>query len=236
MTKLFRKIRQKLLSENKFKRYLVYAIGEILLIVVGILIALQVNTINGNRIKRSSELTIYKTIKGQIENYKLIIEDDIEFNKDYMNQFEYANEIIESNDQTRRDTLGRIANGLINYSDFDGRGNIYETIVSSGEIKLLKNPKIVEGIRMLEERFLRINRIENIHYDAIMIHIVPTIKTNVKFSTGRILNPDSVYQPEFQNSFLIILRIMYEKDQIYKAAVEEINDLALLIESEINGK
>ena len=46
MLKFFRKIRQSLLSENKFSDYLIYALGEILLVVIGILIALQVNNWN----------------------------------------------------------------------------------------------------------------------------------------------------------------------------------------------
>ena len=46
MIKYFRKIRQKLLSENKFSKYLIYAIGEILLAVIGILIALRINNWN----------------------------------------------------------------------------------------------------------------------------------------------------------------------------------------------
>ncbi|WP_282124309.1 DUF6090 family protein [Algibacter mikhailovii] len=45
----FRTIRQKLLSENKFSKYLLYAIGEIILVVIGILIALQVNHWNVER-------------------------------------------------------------------------------------------------------------------------------------------------------------------------------------------
>lgn len=49
MIKFFRKIRQKILVENKFSKYLAYAFGEILLVVLGILIALQVNTWNQNR-------------------------------------------------------------------------------------------------------------------------------------------------------------------------------------------
>lgn len=43
MISFFRKIRQKLLKENRVTRYLVYAVGEILLVVIGILIALQLN-------------------------------------------------------------------------------------------------------------------------------------------------------------------------------------------------
>ncbi|WP_411895211.1 hypothetical protein [Winogradskyella sp. A2] len=54
MIKFFRKIRQKLLTENKFSKYLIYAIGEIILVVIGILIALQLNTAKEN--KEKSEL------------------------------------------------------------------------------------------------------------------------------------------------------------------------------------
>lgn len=52
MIKFFRRIRQRLLSENKFSKYLVYAIGEIILVVIGILIALQVN--NANEMRKSN--------------------------------------------------------------------------------------------------------------------------------------------------------------------------------------
>ena len=49
MIKFFRKIRQKLLSENKLSKYLIYAIGEIILVVIGILIALSINNWNSER-------------------------------------------------------------------------------------------------------------------------------------------------------------------------------------------
>ena len=49
MIKFFRKIRQNLLVENKTGKYLKYAIGEIVLVVIGILIALQINNWNENR-------------------------------------------------------------------------------------------------------------------------------------------------------------------------------------------
>lgn len=50
MIKFFRKIRKQLLTENRFSRYFVYAIGEIVLVVIGILIALQLN--NWNEIRQ----------------------------------------------------------------------------------------------------------------------------------------------------------------------------------------
>ena len=54
MIKFFRRIRQRLLSENKFSKYLLYAIGEIVLVVIGILIALQIN--NWNEDKKNNRL------------------------------------------------------------------------------------------------------------------------------------------------------------------------------------
>jgi len=72
MIRFFRKIRQQLLTENKFSKYLLYAIGEILLVVVGIYIALQINNWNENRILTRKEITnlkeIEKNLKSDLEN------------------------------------------------------------------------------------------------------------------------------------------------------------------------
>ena len=54
MIKFFRKIRQQLLVENKFSKYLLYAIGEIILVVIGILIALQIN--NWNEVRKTENM------------------------------------------------------------------------------------------------------------------------------------------------------------------------------------
>ena len=67
MIKFFRKIRQKLLSENKFSKYLLYAIGEIILVVVGILIALQINNWNENRKLKGEEIKLLQNFSSSIE-------------------------------------------------------------------------------------------------------------------------------------------------------------------------
>lgn len=76
MIKFFRKIRQKLLSENRFSKYLIYAIGEIVLVVIGILIALQINNWNEDRIQ-TNELdglmkSISRAIQTDLKNLHLI--------------------------------------------------------------------------------------------------------------------------------------------------------------------
>lgn len=67
MIKFFRKIRQQLLTENKFSKYMIYAIGEIILVVIGILIALGINNWNENRKKVVTKHLIYERILIDIE-------------------------------------------------------------------------------------------------------------------------------------------------------------------------
>lgn len=67
MIKFFRKIRQKLLSENKFSKYLIYAIGEIVLVVIGILIALQINNLNEAKKTRTKEISYLANLKNDLE-------------------------------------------------------------------------------------------------------------------------------------------------------------------------
>ena len=62
MIKFFRKIRQNLLSEGKTEKYFKYAIGEILLVVIGILIALQINNWNEQRKANKQELLLLQLI------------------------------------------------------------------------------------------------------------------------------------------------------------------------------
>ncbi len=66
MIKFFRKIRKNILAENKFVQYLIYAFGEIFLVMIGILLALQVNNWNETRKDRLKEIKIYENILGSL--------------------------------------------------------------------------------------------------------------------------------------------------------------------------
>ena len=57
-----------MLTENKFNKYLIYAIGEIILVVIGILIALQINNSNENRKERILENNLINKISINIED------------------------------------------------------------------------------------------------------------------------------------------------------------------------
>jgi hypothetical protein len=77
MIKLFRNIRQKLIIEGKTAIYLRYAIGEIVLVVIGILIALQINNWNEQRKAHLKEIKMLSEVKSNLEANILNLESDI---------------------------------------------------------------------------------------------------------------------------------------------------------------
>ena len=68
MISFFRKIRQNLIMENKTGKYFKYAIGEILLVMIGILLALQVSNWNQNRINSQKESLLLKELHEEFSN------------------------------------------------------------------------------------------------------------------------------------------------------------------------
>jgi len=78
MIKFFRNIRQHLLTENKVSKYIVYAIGEIILVVIGILIALALNNWNEKRKERLTEIQLYKEIRDDLHFSLIDLERDLE--------------------------------------------------------------------------------------------------------------------------------------------------------------
>lgn len=81
MNRVFRNIRQKLLVENRVTRYLLYALGEIVLVVIGILIALQVNNWNENRKNKITEQSYVKSLINDLEKDTSDLRIAIKLNK-----------------------------------------------------------------------------------------------------------------------------------------------------------
>lgn len=89
-------------------------------------------------------------------------------------------------------------------------------------------------MRELEEFYNYLNRLENIHYDAMMNYMVSSMNPIINFQTSEIMKPDELYSYQFQNLITAILQIMGEKDHSYHQALSEINNITELISQEIN--
>ena len=216
----FRKIRQTLLQQGKVRSYFTYAVGEILLVMIGILLALQVDKCRETDMNRQEELIYYENLKEELRDQQRDLLGNMRYNERHLAQFKYALEIATTNDQSKADTLRRIIPNLFNYSDFDQKGNIYEVLINSGDLKLLTNIEIINGIRDMEERYLYLNRMESIHWDVIIRHIAPGLAAKFSFSDLQPLSSETLYSFEFENLYVLLIRIMEEKKWIYKEAIE----------------
>ncbi len=81
MIKIFRKIRYNLFEKNKTGEYLKYAVGEIVLVMIGILLALQINNWNNDRIERKLESNILNEILVNLEKDVINLNSKIGFNE-----------------------------------------------------------------------------------------------------------------------------------------------------------
>lgn len=136
MLKFFRRIRQTLLSENKFSKYLLYAIGEIVLVVIGILIALQINNWNEEKLKTKKEKFLLGELHQEFIKNKNQLEDVVKNHQRALKSAQYALSEFPLNPKetnmveffTNTMDLGRtytfnpsqgVVKSLINSSDFE---------------------------------------------------------------------------------------------------------------------
>ena len=73
MIKLFRSVRKNLIERDNVRKYLAYALGEVLLVVIGILIALQINDWNEQQKLRKLEVSYYKNLRIDL------VKDSVEY-------------------------------------------------------------------------------------------------------------------------------------------------------------
>jgi len=150
MIKFFRKIRQNLLSENKFSKYLIYAIGEIILVVIGILIALQINNNNELYKQRAKEVQFLKNLKS-----------DLIFEESELERYIGIRESIVNSAQTALEHFNgkRVENiQMFNYhtfnvgiwQEFQRNNNTFVELLNSGNFTIISNDSIKNGLLNLD--------------------------------------------------------------------------------------
>ena len=149
MIKIFRKIRQRLLTENKFSRYLLYAIGEIVLVVIGILIALQINNWNQiNQLKveelRSLE-ALHSEFKGNLQEFDSTHAKQLNRN-DAINQILFSD--VSNYSLSSLDSLYLKANSNWTYNP---SFSIYNSLINTGKIQLISNDTLKNNISQFKE-------------------------------------------------------------------------------------
>ena len=130
MIKFFRNIRRSLLNENKMGKYFKYAFGEIILVVIGILIALQINNWNDVRKTKNYEQEILSLISQNLKNDSIALSTQIAFSKEAThltdNLLVEVSKGIYSNDLNQK--LGKI----MSFEMFKSQSSAFEILKSKG--------------------------------------------------------------------------------------------------------
>jgi len=169
MIKFFRNIRKNLLIEGKTSKYLKYAIGEIVLVVIGILIALQINNWNNERqakieteaLRQSNLNEIYEGLKTDLVSFDTIL-NQLERQK---KASKYLLAILDTKDRNVEDSLVFMRNWyeVLNSVLVERYKNTWDKLNESGELLTLKNDSLnkilLEYYRFYDSRINNFNQL-----------------------------------------------------------------------------
>jgi len=228
-----KKMREDLLKEGKLIKYLTYAAGEIIIVVTGIIVALYLNNWNHERDNNKQEIQYYQSLKNQLSEDLNTLIDVMGYDQSHLNQFVYAKKSILLNDESKIDTLGKIAMNMVKYGDFRRKSNIYQTLVNSGEIIIINNKKIKEKLESLEQDYMYINRLEENHATIVFSLIIPDLRQVIRFDPLKVEDQRAFFSYQFLNNFDALIILMAEKMEAYTQAKNEIISTIELIDKEL---
>ena len=148
MIKFFRKIRQNLLMENKTGKYFKYAIGEIILVVIGILIALQINNWNEERKRLRQENTILLSLKFDFLESKYRLQETMKQQKASINRCVALIEMFEGKRPIApNDTIKKfLAYGAYTWFREELVTGAYDALINTGDSELITNDELTRNM------------------------------------------------------------------------------------------
>ncbi|WP_298903868.1 DUF6090 family protein [uncultured Psychroserpens sp.] len=262
MIKFFRRIRQRLLSENKFSKYLLYAIGEIILVVIGILIALQINNWNEERKERTIELSYLNRLVIDLEENKTLWQKTLQRKK---KQLDAAHIFLNFRFSKNQDTIIKILphfQNLGTWKDININQVTFNEMVSSGSLNLISNDSIKIKLLNLDKLYKAILNNQDVlkaeHNDR--LH-GPTMKI-INTSNAFVIDPNQrnvikrklpqeemgIYFNQFQRDLITLINdkefingivgITYNAQSQFRSfeeALVRINDVIVLLKKELNN-
>ncbi len=144
MPRIFNSIRQRLLKENRLTRYLVYAIGEIVLVVIGILIALSINTWNKGRQDLQAQYELLQDLRDDLVIQQELIAEQITFEEGFVSQIDSARGYERG--QIGAVELQAILFRLTTRHTFVANKATMSKMTSSGQIALIRNASLENSI------------------------------------------------------------------------------------------
>ena len=169
MINFFRKIRKKLADDGKPLKYLRYAFGEILLVVVGILIALNINNWNENRKAEKLELKILKELKGEFTKNQVELDSAIAAHQLIKDISKELSEIIgQESVITDIEKFNKLASITIFPPKYDPSDGVLNAVISSGDLSLFENDELKYSLSSLSGLIKRYEHWVEVDYNNII--------------------------------------------------------------------
>ncbi|MCZ4408211.1 DUF6090 family protein [Cryomorphaceae bacterium 1068] len=131
--------------ESKFSKYLLYAIGEIILVVIGILIALQINNWNEGRKEASFEIQILKAFKESLETDLSDVDANINRHQQGLRSADSILVLLESTQSINEDSLAQLFAAAMMHTRFVHSTSAFESLKAKG-VNIISNPILQKKI------------------------------------------------------------------------------------------
>jgi len=242
MLNFFRKIRQKLLVENRFNKYLLYAIGEIVLVMIGILLALQVNNWNTERLNKQLEHDYYCQLVVDLESDKAELLERLKAADQRMQTAKQL--LLDLDAQTKtKDKLMRDFIFVQRSDAFIPSKATLTDLTSSGKLSLIRNKTLrTQLLSFYEYQDIKTNIAQNNHkinVDNIMNwnsitefgwQQFPSMQINegIKQTLPNIdwhLDKKHPYYSRFQETLIIALGVNGREQELYNLILSEMEPL-----------
>ncbi len=238
MIKFFRQIRQNLLMENKTGKYFKYAIGEITLVVIGILIALQVNNWKENQKEIKQQNLILSNLNLELNNNLENLNTAIELSESYINSSEKL--LLSLNNLSTNKYSGERLDSLLSkfgYSKWKRSNLNIKSLESSGSLNSVENNELkkliydwmnqIEDLEILEKRsdYSFQYYIDFIKKNGSWREIDKYMIARVKGSQLLPSNDHLLMNPEFENCINDLNIFETHKYNMYKRIKVKLNQL-----------
>lgn len=134
------------MEKNKTWKYLKYAIGEILLVMVGILLALQVNNWNERRKDKAEYVKILKKLQSEFETNKTELDASRHYHEQQYLATVRIEELFNPNHNIPSDTITNLIKQAFIDWKFEPRQSITNSAMASGKIALINNDSLIDNL------------------------------------------------------------------------------------------
>jgi hypothetical protein len=229
MIRLFKKDKKKFIYSRKIRSYLAYSIGEIILVVIGILIAVYINNWDLNQLKQNNGVKALKIVKRDLQTEKYVLED---FKKRYSYTRKYLIDILYNNKTDNLDSLKFHFGPYVHYK----MNSEYISLKSSGKLNLISNSKLRSKLVNFYEVYYSIYKeLEDEHKFFIDKRVNDYFFNQFPSDTSNFVDPKFVETKLNDQTFKKILdqqitSLQYISENFY---IEKIDELIKMITEEL---